>query len=126
MVVRGAGRWARVVGAGRGSGPLGTALSGRLSRRPRPAWVLDLHRFLGVLAVVFAGVHLLGLVADSYVHFGPAELFVPLASSWRPGPVAWGVVALYLLLADRADVARCVDSPAASGVAFTSRATGCS
>ena len=30
---------------------------------------------------------------------GPAELFVPLASAWKPGAVAWGVVALYLLLA---------------------------
>jgi len=77
----------------------GLSLSGRITRRPRPAWVLDLHRFLGLLAVVFTAVHLVGLVADSYAHFGPAELFVPLASSWRPGPVTWGIVAFYLLVA---------------------------
>jgi len=77
----------------------GLSLSGRITRRPRPAWVLDLHRFLGLLAVVFTAVHLLGLFADSYTHFGPAELFVPLASSWRPGPVTWGIVGFYLLLA---------------------------
>jgi DMSO/TMAO reductase YedYZ heme-binding membrane subunit len=67
--------------------------------RPRPAWTLDLHRFLGGLAVAFTGVHLAGLVADSYVTFGAAELFVPFASEWKSTAVALGVVALYLLLA---------------------------
>jgi DMSO/TMAO reductase YedYZ heme-binding membrane subunit len=33
------------------------------------------------------------------VSFGPVDLLVPFAASWRPGAVAWGVVALYLLLA---------------------------
>jgi DMSO/TMAO reductase YedYZ heme-binding membrane subunit len=77
----------------------GLLLSGRITRKPKPAWVLDLHRFLGALTVVFVGVHVLAIWLDSFVHFGPAELFVPLASSWKPGAVAWGVVALYLLIA---------------------------
>ena len=78
----------------------GLALSTRLlGKRPAPAWLLDLHRFLGGLATVFVGVHVVGLVADSYTHFGPAELLVPLASSWKPGAVAWGVVGFYLLVA---------------------------
>jgi DMSO/TMAO reductase YedYZ heme-binding membrane subunit len=88
--------WALVTGAV----ALGLWLSLRLSRkRPRPAWTLDLHRFLGALAVVFTGVHLVGLAADSYVDFGVRELFVPFASTWEPTAVAWGVVALYLLVA---------------------------
>lgn len=70
-----------------------------LNGRPTPRWLLDLHRFLGGLSVVFVALHLAGLVADSYTHFGPAELLVPFASSWRPGAVALGVVALYLLAA---------------------------
>jgi len=77
----------------------GLALSGRLTRRPKPAWVLDVHRFLGGLAVIFVGIHLAGLVADSFVPFGFADLFVPFASSWQPGAVAWGVTAFYLLVA---------------------------
>lgn len=78
----------------------GVVLSTRLlGRRTTPAWLLDVHRFLGGGAVVFVAVHLFGLVADSYAHFGPAELLVPLASAWRPVAVAWGVVALYLLIA---------------------------
>lgn len=76
----------------------GLALSTRLlGKRPAPAWLLDLHRFLGGLATVFVVVHVAGLVADSYIHFGVADLFVPMASSWKPGPVAWGIAAFYLL-----------------------------
>lgn len=79
---------------------IGLALSTRaLGKRPAPAWLLDLHRGLGGYAVVVTGVHLVGLVLDSYVDFGLVELLVPGASDWRPGPVAWGVVALYLLAA---------------------------
>jgi predicted ferric reductase len=78
----------------------GLALSTRvLGKRPRPNWLLDLHRFLGGLSMTFVVVHLLGLALDGYVHFGPAQLFVPFAASWRPGAVAWGIVALYLLVA---------------------------
>jgi hypothetical protein len=78
----------------------GLALSTRLlGKRLAPAWLLDLHRFLGGLTTVFVVVHIGALVADSYAHFGLAEVFVPLASSWKPGPVAWGIVAFYLLVA---------------------------
>lgn len=77
----------------------GLVLSTRVSRKARPAWVLDLHRFLGLLSLVFVGVHLGALAVDSYTHWGLTDLFVPMATSWKPGPVAWGVVAFYLLLA---------------------------
>jgi DMSO/TMAO reductase YedYZ heme-binding membrane subunit len=78
----------------------GLALSTRLVRRRGvPAWLLDLHKFLGTLTIVFVAVHVFALWADNYVYFGPRELFVPLASAWRPGAVAWGVVAMYMLVA---------------------------
>ena len=67
--------------------------------RVRPNWALDLHRYLGGLAVIFVGVHLAALVFDSYVGFGVADLLVPFASHWKPVAVAWGVTAFYLLLA---------------------------
>jgi DMSO/TMAO reductase YedYZ heme-binding membrane subunit len=65
----------------------------------RPAWMLDLHRFLGGLATIFVGVHIGSILLDSYTHFGLADVLVPFASAWHPGRVAWGVVALYVLLA---------------------------
>ena len=78
----------------------GLALSTRLlGRRPRPAWLLDLHRFLGGLAVVFAGVHVLAVLADSYVHFSLVNVLVPLTGDWHPLAVAWGIAGMYLLLA---------------------------
>ncbi len=69
------------------------------ARRLRPAWLLDLHRHLAGLAVIFTAVHLVGLVADSYVTFGWAEILLPMASGWKPGAVAFGVVSMYLLVA---------------------------
>lgn len=67
--------------------------------RARPKWLLDLHRFAGGLAIGFVAVHVAGLAADQYVHFGWRELLVPLASRYRPLPVAVGIVSMYLLVA---------------------------
>ena len=67
--------------------------------RRRPAWLLDLHRWLGGLTIAFVAAHLAALVADSYAHFGIADLAIPYASSWRPGAVALGVIAMWLLVA---------------------------
>jgi DMSO/TMAO reductase YedYZ heme-binding membrane subunit len=69
-----------------------------IDRRGLPAWLTDLHRALGGLSVAFLAVHLGALVADSYAHFSWAELFVPFASTWRSGPVAWGIAAMWLLV----------------------------
>jgi DMSO/TMAO reductase YedYZ heme-binding membrane subunit len=70
-----------------------------LGRRPGNAWLLAVHRGLGGLAVIFTGLHLTGIVADSYSHFGLADILVPLTSRWKPVAVAWGIVGLYLLAA---------------------------
>ena len=77
----------------------GLQLSTRLVRKPAPAWVLDVHRFLGGLAVIFVGVHLLGLAADQFIGFGPADFLIPFVSSYKPAAVALGVIAMYLILA---------------------------
>ncbi len=78
----------------------GLFLSTRIIRgRGVPAWCLDLHKFLATLSVIFVAVHVFALWADNFVYFGPRELFVPMGSSWRPGAVAWGIVATYLLVA---------------------------
>jgi predicted ferric reductase len=79
---------------------VGVLLSTRVLRpHDRPAWMLDLHGWLGGSAVVMTGFHLVGLALDGYVHFGVLELLVPGASAYRSGAVAVGVVAMYLLVA---------------------------
>jgi hypothetical protein len=78
----------------------GLWLSGRV--RPlgaRPAWILDLHRFLGGLATIFVGVHVASILLDSYTSIGLTDVLVPFTSPWHPLALAWGVVAMYVLLA---------------------------
>jgi DMSO/TMAO reductase YedYZ heme-binding membrane subunit len=78
----------------------GLALSTRIAgRRPPAAWLADLHRFLGGLALSFTIVHVVTLVVDDWVEFTLADVVLPFASTWRPMAVAWGVVALYVLVA---------------------------
>ena len=78
----------------------GLALSTKVMKgRPRPAWLLDLHRFLGGTALVFTAVHVISISLDTYVHFGPIELVVPFTGTWHPVAVAWGILAFYALLA---------------------------
>jgi DMSO/TMAO reductase YedYZ heme-binding membrane subunit len=68
----------------------------------RPAWLLDLHRWLGGLTLSFVVIHLVALVADSFVSFDLIDLTVPFASAWKPVPVGLGVVAMWLLIAVQA------------------------
>lgn len=78
----------------------GLLLSTRvLQGRPSPRWLLDLHRFMGGAAVLFTGIHVAALVADTTVSFRWTDVLIPFASSWSPGAVALGVLAAYLLLA---------------------------
>jgi predicted ferric reductase len=78
----------------------GLAVSSRpLRARGVQGRLLDLHRYLAVLSVVFTAIHVAALVADNYIRFGWRELLVPMASTYRPGAVAWGIVAAYALIA---------------------------
>jgi len=78
----------------------GLALSTKVfGKRPRPNWLLDLHRFLGGLSVVFAVIHVAAIVLDSFVDFGAADILVPFATDYHPAAVAWGIIAMYALLA---------------------------
>lgn len=82
----------------------GLALSTRaLGRRPAAPWLLDVHRFMGGLAVLFTIVHFSVLALDpwftSEYGYRITQAFVPFAIGWKSGAVAWGIVAFWLLLA---------------------------
>jgi predicted ferric reductase len=73
----------------------------------RPAWLLDLHRYLGVLSIVTTIVHILLLLGDKWMAPTWKELFVPgglrksTESRMSPGARAamnWGIWALYLMI----------------------------
>ncbi|WVG06103.1 2Fe-2S iron-sulfur cluster-binding protein [Streptomyces iakyrus] len=67
-----------------------------------PGRLLDLHRFLSALSLVFLGIHLVGLLTDSWVDIGLVQILFPFTSDYRPMAVAWGVIALYVLAAVQA------------------------
>jgi predicted ferric reductase len=70
-----------------------------LGRRPTPAWMLSLHRYLGALTIAFVAVHVGSILLDSYASFGVTDVLVPFTGSWHPAAVAWGIVGMYLLAA---------------------------
>ena len=75
--------------------------SGYLDRTPPKRWLLSMHSWLGGLTVTFTAVHLLGLWLDSFIQYSFGDLFLPFFASEAPGrwPIAWGVIAFYLLVA---------------------------
>jgi methionine sulfoxide reductase heme-binding subunit len=59
----------------------------------------ELHRRVSLLSMVFLAVHVLAAVLDPFTSLGIGAALVPLASTYRPIPVALGVIALYLVVA---------------------------
>lgn len=60
---------------------------------------VELHRNLALLSVAFLGIHIVTAIVDPFTSLGLGAALVPLASSYRPLPVAFGVVSVYLVLA---------------------------
>lgn len=78
----------------------GILLSTRVMRRiDNPAWLQDLHGYLGGSSLVMVGLHMVSLMIDSWLSFTPSEVLVPFATAFRPLPVALGILAFYLLVA---------------------------
>lgn len=59
----------------------------------------EMHRRLSLLSIVFLAIHILAAVFDPFTKLGIAAALVPLASSYRPVPIALGVISLYLFVA---------------------------
>jgi predicted ferric reductase len=79
---------------------LGIVLAGRktLPRWPRFA-VEDVHRFAGTLTWTFVGVHIAGLLVDTYIGFSLGQVLIPFTSSYRRVATAAGIVGAELLAA---------------------------
>lgn len=77
----------------------GILLSTRVMRKiDNPAWLKDLHRYLGGAAIGMVVLHMVTLMLDGWLQFTPAEVLIPFATDFRPLPVALGIIAFYLLL----------------------------
>jgi DMSO/TMAO reductase YedYZ heme-binding membrane subunit len=74
------------------------ATSAPFDKRFAKQSAISIHQFLSTVGLVLLGVHIAGLLLDSYVHFGPKEILVPGASTYRPVAVAFGVIAMYAMV----------------------------
>jgi ferredoxin-NADP reductase/DMSO/TMAO reductase YedYZ heme-binding membrane subunit len=78
----------------------GILLSTRVFRgADNPAWLQDLHRYLGGTALVLTLIHMVSLVLDPWLAMPIDQLLIPLTAEYRPLPVALGIVAFYVLAA---------------------------
>jgi sulfoxide reductase heme-binding subunit YedZ len=62
------------------------------------AFTFDVHEFLSLIALGFAGLHIGVLLVDAYLPFSLWQVLVPLTAPYRPVWVGIGVIGLYLTL----------------------------
>lgn len=78
---------------------MGTMASGKLTDRSGSRrWLLDLHPWVSGLALSAAVLHILAIVADSFVKISLTQAVVPFTSPWRSSAVAWGAIAFWLMV----------------------------
>ena len=79
-----------------GSLVLGLFFSARnTGSRRTPAWWLDLHNYLGGLALTFTGAHILASLLDPSSGIGIVQAFVPGTAATASWAMTWGVLATY-------------------------------
>jgi predicted ferric reductase len=77
----------------------GLAVSSKMFDKLVPrAFTYDAHEYLSLLAFAFTFVHVAILLADHFMPFNVAQLFVPFISDYRPFWVGVGIIATYLSL----------------------------
>lgn len=76
----------------------GLLMRTRLFGSAAPARLLNMHRWLGSLALLFLAAHLGLLLIDPAVHFTVAQILVPGLAPWEPIAVAFGVLAMWFML----------------------------
>jgi len=66
-------------------------------RRVARVTAISVHQFMATTAFVLLGFHIGGLLVDQFVPFAPLDVAVPLHTTYRTWPVAFGIAAMYLL-----------------------------
>lgn len=68
-------------------------------KRLRPNWWLDLHNYLGGLALVFTVIHIIASVLDGNASITIVRALVPAAAGDQRWAITWGVLPTYALAA---------------------------
>lgn len=69
-----------------------------MGTKATPVSLLNMHRWLGALALGALTIHLVALLVDPVVKFSLAQIFIPGIAPWQPLPVALGTLALWFML----------------------------
>ncbi len=67
--------------------------------RRRPAWWLDLHNWLGGLALAFTAAHIVTSWLDTNAGIGLVRIVVPGTADANGWSITWGVLSTYLFAA---------------------------
>ena len=65
-------------------------------KKLRPAWWLDLHKWLGGLSLAFIGVHIVAVFADGDLGIGLKQIFIPGTARDFSMGITWGVISTYI------------------------------
>ena len=74
------------------------ATTGALGKHVSRATATSVHQFMSTAGLVLLGVHIGGLLLDSYMKFGPAQVLVPLSGTFKPVAVGFGIVGMYAMV----------------------------
>ncbi len=74
-------------------GLIGT--TGVLGKRVSKASAIAVHQFMSTAGLVLLGVHVGGLLIDSFMPFAPVDVLVPGHTTFKPVAVAFGIVGMY-------------------------------
>lgn len=77
---------------------LGLAMSTKILGARNMKSLLAWHRTIVWTGLSMLALHVVALLFDPTLHFGPTSVLVPFAAHWRPGAVAAGIVAGWLSL----------------------------
>jgi DMSO/TMAO reductase YedYZ heme-binding membrane subunit len=69
-----------------------------VAKRVAKASAVLLHQVLGTVGLALLMVHLIGLLLDEFVEYGPLDLLVPFRAAEAPAAVAIGIIAMYVML----------------------------
>ena len=78
---------------------LGFIFSARDTVGAKPAWWLDLHNYLGGLALVFTGIHMVAVIGDSMNGLGVIETLLPFSAGSAVVGMALGTMSFWLFAA---------------------------
>lgn len=69
--------------------------TGALGRMVSKASAVTIHRFVATCGLLLLAIHVGGLLVDSFMPFGVADVTIPGVGSYRPVATAFGVIAMY-------------------------------